>query len=109
MRKLIVSYKEEKSVSRYGVDGHKMSPAPQPPDDTASISSAGQESPSEYSVEEVSLPTKNEFSLEKVYLGGENDLIDGLRSLANKFLFSIATRGRGEVRCSQVSNTRCFI
>ena len=78
-----------------------MSPAPQPPDDTASISSAGQESPSEYSVEEV----KKEFPLEKVYLGGKNELIDGLRSFANKFFFTIATRGRGEVRCVQASNT----
>ena len=45
-----------------------MNPTPQPPDDTASISSAGQESPSEYSPKEVSAATKREFPLGKVTL-----------------------------------------
>ena len=56
-----------------------MNPTPQPPDDTASISSAGQESPSEYTAEEVSEATKTEFPLGKVYVGGEKELMDHLR------------------------------
>jgi len=59
----------------------------------------------EYSAEEVSAVTQKEFVVGKVYSGGEKELMDDLRSFANKFLFSIAKRGRREARCSQASNS----